>query len=157
MKTLEKIVKLKNKVNIYGLSLIVIYVFYWFFFHWLQFCCYFISDFFRNLILRARSKKYRLQEQEIIIEGSQAIMAAVKAGAKLKSLFFSGIDTLQKFDTEFLTDIPLYKIKYDHVKTCTQTDMPEGILGRYSMISWSWFGPPSVYQCLFCGSFYART
>lgn len=106
-------------------------------FHCLQFCCYFISDFFRNLILRARSKKYRHQEQEIIIEGSQAVMAAVKAGAKLKSLFFSGTDTLQKIHTEFLTDIPLYKIKYGHVKTCTQTDMPEGALGRYNMISWS--------------------
>lgn len=76
--------------------------------------------------------------KEVVIEGSAAVKSGVKAGAKLKSLFFSGSETLQKFDKELLVDVPLYKIKYDIVKSCTQSDMPEGVLGIKFIIPLFW-------------------
>lgn len=85
---------------------------------------------FRNLVLRARSRKYRLQTNEIVIEGISAVQSAMAAGGKLKSLYFSGSDTLQSFNSVDLNDVELYKVRYETVKTCTQTDMPDGVLGK---------------------------
>jgi len=85
---------------------------------------------FRNLILRSRSKKYRHQTKEMVIEGLSAVKSAMDVGARLKSLYFSGSDTLQLFDEDDLQGVELYKVKYETVKICTQTEMPDGVLGK---------------------------
>lgn len=91
---------------------------------------------FRNLILRARSRKYRHETREVVVEGISAVKSAIAVGAKLKSLYFSGSDTIQSFDSANLNGVEVYKVRYNTVKTCTQTEKPDGVLGKQLFITY---------------------
>ena len=65
-----------------------------------------------------------------MLEGRHLILFALKAGVKMKQLYFSGSEVMQDFPLEEISGIPLYKVTYRQMKLWTDVDTPQGLVGR---------------------------
>ena len=72
-----------------------------------------------------------MTNREVVLEGRRLVLDALAAGATLKELYFSGRDTLDDELLEAVAGAPIYKVTYHEMKIWSDTDTPQGIVGRY--------------------------
>lgn len=80
--------------------------------------------------MQARSKSSRHENREIVLEGKNLIVDALKAGARMKILYFAGSDTLDDFPLSLIDNAEVYKVTYNHLKLWSDVVTPQGLLGE---------------------------
>ncbi|XP_053375249.1 rRNA methyltransferase 3, mitochondrial-like isoform X1 [Mercenaria mercenaria] len=88
---------------------------------------------FGRHIMRARAAKDREEHREIVLEGKNLIHDALLAGAKLKVLYFTRLETVEELPAESLEGAQIYKVQYKHLKLWSDVETPQGLLGIFEM------------------------
>ncbi|XP_072909323.1 rRNA methyltransferase 3A, mitochondrial isoform X1 [Hemitrygon akajei] len=84
-----------------------------------------------KVMIVAKSKKFRDQHGKILLEGRRLITDALRAGAKLETLFFSNMDSLKELPVEKLKHAKLIKVKFEEIKMWSDLVTPQGTLGIF--------------------------
>lgn len=95
---------------------------------------------FGVLVTNAKSKKLRQKTQQILLEGQRLISDALLAGAKCCSIYFTSEVDPNKLPLDPSSQIPIYKVKYKHLKLWSDVVTPSGIMGVFKM--------PAAGECM---------
>ncbi|XP_072099699.1 rRNA methyltransferase 3A, mitochondrial isoform X2 [Mobula birostris] len=85
----------------------------------------------RKVMIIAKSKKFREQHGKVLLEGRRLITDALRAGARLETLFFSNLDSLKELPVEKLKHAELIKVKFEEIKMWSDLVTPQGALGIF--------------------------
>ena len=84
----------------------------------------------RQAVIRAKNKKERETNREMVVEGRQLIKNALAADLRMKELYFSGANTFDDFFRGVTEGIPVYKVTYKHMQLWSDADQNNGIVGK---------------------------
>ncbi|MBN3318892.1 MRM3A methyltransferase, partial [Atractosteus spatula] len=80
----------------------------------------------------ARSRKFREQQQKVLLEGRRLICDALAAGALPQALFFSSGERLRELPADKLRRASLVKVKFEDVKLWSDLVTPQGVIAIFS-------------------------
>ncbi|XP_074641910.1 rRNA methyltransferase 3, mitochondrial-like [Tubulanus polymorphus] len=88
---------------------------------------------FVKVVSSAKSRKYREEEELILLEGKRLINDALSSGVKLKSLYFTRKDLLNELQSlsQLEYKYQLYKIQYQSLKIWSDVKTPSGLLAVF--------------------------
>ncbi|NXK65904.1 MRM3 methyltransferase, partial [Sylvietta virens] len=85
-----------------------------------------------KVVTLAKSKKFRDNHGQVLLEGHRLIKDALLAGAVPQTLFFSTVGHLKLLPEAEIKRASLVKVKFEDIKTWSDLVTPQGLLGIFS-------------------------